>query len=243
MKLPTSLPGISFTGRGYVWFRHSPTTPAHERVPRRAARAAALAATYERASSETASYPPDNPFEAEQKASFLLADWQPTPESNWLEFRAQIQLEILADDANRAEKFATARRAARLDQELVKDHIDFLRDVILQDDKTAALWWLQRNLAGPEPAISWADFDRAVLPLVSRKNQTSDPADRFAETMVDLVKRIHERPELLDTLAAAGTLALNFVNETELADKIARQASQSRKPGNNGASPLTGESV
>jgi hypothetical protein len=187
MKLPTSVPGIAFTSRGSAWFRPSPGTRPHEQLPQRAARAAALAAVYELASTETASYPPDNPFEAEQRTTFLLAQWQPVKDAPEVEFWARMHVEILADDATRAEQFDTARRAARLDQELIKDQMDFLREEVLKDDKTAVLWWLQRNLAGPVPATSWADFEKTVIPLISRKPQASDPVDRFAETMLDLV--------------------------------------------------------
>ena len=239
--LPTDLPGISFTSRGRVWFRQV-TSADRRSVPVRAARAATLSKVYTAASGETEKFAPEAAFQAEQAVAVALANWQELEKHSPVTFRARLALDLVADNAAKAERFTEARRAARLDEALVEDHMKFLRDVALKDESTACLWWLHRNLTGSEPATSWDDFDRFVRPLITSGDPT-DPMTRFTQAMLSLTKRIHEDPPLGETLANVAALTLKTMDEAEIAREIASfsQSFQPGQPGPNGTTPPTND--
>jgi len=211
-------------------------------MPVRAARAATLSRVYMAASAETGEFAPEAAFQAEQAVAVALANWQELEKHSPVTFKARLALELIADDAAKAERFAEARRAARLDEALVADHMKFLRDVALKDESTACLWWLHRNLTASESATSWDDFDRFVRPLITR-GDPADPMARFTQAMLSLTKRIHEDPSLGRTLANVATLTLKTMDEAEIAREIASfsQSLQPVQPGPNGATPSTND--
>lgn len=237
-RVPTGLPGISFTSRGRIWFRQN--TSAGPTMPVRAARAATLARVYTAASAETERFAPGAAFQAEQAVAVAVANWQELEKHSPVMFRARLALDLVADDAAKAERFAEARRTARLDEALVEDHMRFLRDVALVDERTARLWWLHCNLIGSQPATSWEDFDMFVRPLITSGDPT-DPMTRFIQAMLSLTKRIHEDPSLVHTLADVAALTLKTMDEAEIAREIT-SFSRSFQPGQsglNGAIPST----
>jgi hypothetical protein len=199
-----------------------------------------LSRVYTAASAQTEEFAPQAAFQAEQAVAVALANWQELEEHSPVTFRARLALDLAADDAAKAERFTEARRAARLDEALVADHMKFLRDVALKDESTASLWWLHRNLTGSEPANSWEDFDRFVRPLITSGDPT-DPMTRFTQAMLSLTKRIHEDPSLGHTLANVAALTLKTMDETEIARQIASfsQSVQPGQPSPNGTTPST----
>lgn len=162
-RLPTNLPGVSFTAQGRAWFRQD--VSAGTVLPLRAARAATLAGVYDISRTETERFGPEAVFAAEQAVAAHLSDWRPLMGSP-VRVRAALSLDLTADDAAKAERFSESRRAAALDAALALDHINFLREVVLTSEDTARLWWLHRNLTGTEPATSWDIFGSVVRPLI-----------------------------------------------------------------------------
>lgn len=232
-RLPTSLPGISFTARGRAWFRQDLT--AFPALPVRAARAAALAGVYEIAKIETERFEPEAAFHAEQAAVVLLAGWQSLEESP-VKVRARLTLDLAAGDAAKAERFTESRRAARLDEALTRDHMTFLREVALADEETARLWWLHRNPGGDHPATYWDVFRQVVRPLI-RIADENDPVTKLARALLTMNDYIHEDPGRLDTLATIAAVATAKMGQEELARTLAalRPPAPSDQSGVNGS--------
>jgi hypothetical protein len=231
-RLPTSLPGISFTAHGRVWFRQ--TSSVHQALPLRAARAATLAGVYEIAKAVTKRFEPEAAFHAQQAVVVPLADWQPLKDSP-IKVRGMLNLDLTAEDAAKAERFTESRRAARLDEVLTRDHMTFLREVVLADEDTARLWWLHCNLSGDDPATSWNDFREVVRPLI-RIADENDPVTRLARALLTMNDYIHEDPGRLETLAHMVAFAADKMSQGELARMFAtlRQPGQSSA---NGSAP------
>lgn len=220
-KLPSNLPGISFTCRGKVRLRQAVTASAPaELMAAREARAVALSAIFMLASATTKEFPPEAVFAAEQAITVILANWLSLEAHPAVRVKAKLSLTLLADDAAKAERFSESRRAARLDEALVRDRMSFLRDVALKDENTARLWWLHLNLAGGEAATSWADFDNFVRPLIAHNGPGDDPVTRFTSTMLTLTNRVHENPELLDALSRVAAASLKIMDQIDLAEEI-----------------------
>lgn len=220
-KLPTNLPGISFTCRGKVRFRQVATFSTTAKiVAAREARAAALSATFMLASAASKEFAPEDVFAAEQTIAVILANWLPLGAHSAVEVKVKLNLDLLAEDAAKTERFNESRRAARLDETLVADHMSFLRDVALKDENAARLWWLHLNLAGSDPATSWADFDNIVRPLIAHNSPGEDPITRFTNTMLTLTNRVHEEPELLETLSKVAVASLKIMDQADVAEEI-----------------------
>lgn len=232
-RLPTNLPGISFTARGRTWFRQDlPTYPA---LPLRAARAAAQAGVYEIAKGETGRFEPEAAFHAEQAVAVSLADWRSLKGSPVM-VRAILTLDLTAEDAAKAERFTESRRAARLDEGLARDHMKFLREVVLVDEDSARLWWLHCNLAGDDPATSWEVFREVVRPLI-RIADENDPVTRLARALLTMNDYIHEDPRRLETLADIAAFATKKMGQDELARTLVtlHQPATSGQSGVNGS--------
>ena len=232
-RLPTNLPGISFTARGRTWFQQDlPTYPA---LPLRAARAAAQAGVYEIAKGETGRFEPEAAFHAEQAVAVSLADWRSLKGSPVM-VRAILTLDLTAEDSAKAERFTESRRAARLDEALARDHMKFLREVVLVDEDTARLWWLHCNLTGDDPATSWEVFREVVRPLI-RIADESDPVTRLARALLTMNDYIHEDPGRLETLADIAAFATKKMGQDELARTLAtlHQPATSDQSGVNGS--------
>jgi hypothetical protein len=212
-KLPTSLPGISFTSHGRTWFRQD--LAAFPALPLRAAKAATLAGVYEISRAVTERFEPEAVFHAEQAIAVSLADWQSLGDST-VRVRAKLRLEVTADDAAKAERFTESRRAAALDEALARDHIKFLREVALTDEDTARLWWLHCNLGGVEPETSWEVFNDIVRPLI-RVADENDPVTKLARALLTMNDYVHEDPERLETLAHMVAFAANKMGQSEFA--------------------------
>jgi len=71
LLLPTRLPGISFTGRGRIWFRRDASKPGKD-ISAAVARAASLFEVQRVASTITQELPPEASFEAEQQIALDL---------------------------------------------------------------------------------------------------------------------------------------------------------------------------
>lgn len=227
-RLPTELPGISFTARGWVCLRrddsgHPPPSP-------RVARAAALAAVYETARKCTSDFEPAAAFHAEQKVNVVLAEWKPviTPPAEGasakklsVEARAKLTLDLPAEDSAKAERFTESRRAAKLDQALTQDHLAFMRAVVLADEETARLWWIHRSTNGEDPETSWRVFEEAVRPLI-RIADENDPVTKLARSLLTLNKYVNEnREERLETLGNFAAFAATKVGQEEVARTLA----------------------
>ncbi len=234
-KLPTILPGISFTARGRAWFRQD--LSAYPALPLRTARAAALAGVYETSKKETEKFEPEAAFHAEQAVAVPLADWKPLKDSP-LRVRATLSLDLTADDAAKTERFTESRRAAALDEALARGHMKFLREVALADEDTARLWWLHRNLTGAAPATSWEVFNAVVRPLI-RIADENDPVTRLARALLTMNNYVHEDPGRLETLAHMVAFAVDKMGQPELARMMAtlHQPAQSGQPDTNGSAP------
>jgi hypothetical protein len=233
-RLPTNLPGISFTARGRVWHRQSGS--AHPALPRRVAKAATLAAVYEIAKAETGRFEPEAAFHAEQAVAVALADWRES-EGFRIELRARLALDLAAEDAAKAERFTESRRSARLDEALARDHITFLREVVLTDQDTARLWWLHRNLTGDDPETSWTAFNDVVRPLI-RIADENDPVTRLARALLTMNDYIREEPGRLETLANMVAFAATKVGQPEVARTLATLC-QPAPSGANGSAPAS----
>ena len=231
-RFPTSLPGISFTSRGRVWYRQAGSI--HPAASPRVARAATLAAVYEIAKEETERFEPEAAFHAEQAVAVALADWQ-TPEDSPVELRARLALDLAAEDAAKAERFTESRRAARLGEALARDHMTFLREVALADEDAARLWWLHCNLAGDDPATSWDVFREEVRPLV-RLADENDPVTRLARALLTMNDYVHKDPGRLETLAHMVAFAADKMGQGELARMMAT-LHQPAQSGANGSAP------
>ena len=234
-RLPTSLPGISFTARGRAWFRQD--LSAYPTLPLRAARAATLAGVYEIARAVTERFEPEATFHAQQAVAVPLADWQSLVGSS-VKVRATLTLDLTAEDAAKAERFAESRRAARLNEALARDHITFLREVALADEDTARLWWLHCNLTGDDPATSWEVFNKVVRPLI-RIADENDPVTRLARALLTMNDYIHEDPGRLETLADIAAFATAKMGQGELARTLAtlHHPARSDQQGANGSEP------
>ena len=226
--LPTGVPGICFTGNGRIWFRRT-TAGAEASVSVAVARAIALSAVYALASGITCEHPPAAAFAAEQKIALHLGDWQVSKE-NCVEFRGRLKIVLAPADAVRAERFDEARRAARLEEVVTCDRLDFLRDVALRDASTAQLWWLHRNLEGDRPETSWEVFDEVVRPLITNAAPQDDTVARFAKLVVTLVDRVHDEPDRLHILAGFARALLQSMGWQDLADEAAELISEQRSP-------------
>jgi hypothetical protein len=236
-KLPTSLPGISFTACGRAYFRQD--LSAYSALPLRAARAAALAGVYEISKAVTEGFGPEAAFHAEQAVAVPLADWRSIEDSP-VRIRAKLSLDLTADDAAKTERFTESRRAAALDETLARDHMKFLREVALTDEETARLWWLHRNLTGADPATSWKVFNDVVRPLI-RIADEDDPVTRLARALLTMNNYVHEDPGRLETLAHMVAFAANKMGQGELARMLAtlHQPAQSGQPDANGSAPAS----
>jgi hypothetical protein len=226
-KLPTNLPGISFTARGRAWFRQDLST--YPALPLRAARAAGMAGVYKIAKAETGQFEPEAAFHAEQAVAVSLADWQSLDKSP-VKVKAMLTLDLTAEDAAKAERFTESRRAARLDETLAQDHMTFLREVALSDEDTARMWWLHCNLSGDDPATSWEIFREVVRPLI-RIAHENDPVTRLARALLTMNDYIHEDPERLETLADIAAVVTAKMGQGELARTLASL----REPAPSGA--------
>jgi hypothetical protein len=184
------------------------------------AKAVALASVYSAASAKTKCFPPEASFEAEQAVAVILANWQPLEQDSYVRLRARLTIDLIAADAAKAERFAEARRAARLDEALAMDHIAFLRKVALTDEATARLWWLHCNLAGSEPTTSWQVFNDVVRPLIDI-GDPDDPLTKLARTVLTLSGLFNENPQQLHTLAKIAELALRASGIPDAADEVA----------------------
>jgi hypothetical protein len=231
-RLPTNLPGISFTARGRVWFRQAGSV--HPGLPLRAARAATLAGVYKKAKAVTEAFEPEAAFHAQQALAVPLADWQFLEDSS-IKVRAMLTLDLTAEDAAKAERFTESRRAARLDEVLARDHMTFLREVALADEDTARLWWLQCNLSGNDPATSWDVFREVVRPLI-RIADENDPVTKLARALLTMNDYVHEDPGRLETLAHMVAFAADKMGQGELARTLARLR-QPAQSGANGSAP------
>ncbi len=226
-RLPTKLPGISFIAHGRAWFRQDLST--YPALPRRAARAAAMAGVYKIAKAETEQFEPEAAFHAEQAVAVPLADWQPLSKSP-VKVRAALTLDLTAEEAAKAERFTESRRAARLNETLARDHMTFLREVALADEDTARIWWLHCNLSGDHPATSWDIFREVVRPLI-RIADENDPVTRLARALLTMNDYIHEDPERLETLANIAAVVTEKMGQGELARTLASL----REPAPSGA--------
>jgi hypothetical protein len=238
-RLPTNLPGISYTARGPVWHRHDGSL--RQPVAPREAKAAALAAVYKAARKETESFEPEAVFHAEQAVNVALADWQPHEDSP-LEIRARLSLDLAIEDAAKIERFTESRRAARLEEALTEDHINFMREVVLVNEDTARLWWIHRNLTGDDPATSWQVFRDAVRPLI-RIDDENDPVTKLARALLLLNDYVNEdREQRLETLAIFAAFVADKVGQGEVAKTLAnlRQPAAPGQPEANGTAPAAG---
>ena len=80
-RLPTNLPGISFTASGRIWFKRLPSGT-DSVMPVNKAKAAVLANVYSAASAKTRCFPPEAFFQAEQAVAVILASWQPLEQNS-----------------------------------------------------------------------------------------------------------------------------------------------------------------
>jgi hypothetical protein len=224
MVLPTSVPGISFLGRGRIWYRpvpHGELHPADSSHPiAAAARAAAFAGMNKTASDITGVLFPEQVFEAEQKVTMALAPWRPTSAYRDVAFRGQLELTLPERDLVRAEEFTEARRAARLDVVLAEDASASLWESHLSDITRARLWWLRQYLSQPGPDLSWKAFDEHVRPLVAEAHRPEDDIDRLARILLTTTDRVGDDPRLLRTLLQIFQRAFEVMDWPDLAAEI-----------------------
>ncbi len=234
-RLPTRLPGISFTARGHAWFRQDLSKSAA--LPLRTARAAALAGVYEIAKAKTEEFDPEAAFHAEQATAVPLTGWQPLEKSP-VEVRATLALDLTGENAAKAERFTESLRGARLNEALARQHIEFLRGVALKDEDTARLWWLHRNLTGESPDTSWTAFTDIVRPLI-RIADENDPVTRLARALLTMNDYFQADPDRLNNLADLTAFAAKKVSDDEIARTLAtlRQPTKPSQSGTNGAVP------
>lgn len=121
-------------------------------------------------------------------------------------------------------------RAARLDDALAREHIEFVREVALKDEESARLWWLHCNLSGQTPDISWTVFTDIVRPLV-RIADEKDPVTRLARTLLTMNDYYQADPGRLHNLADFMAFAAAKVSD----DEIARTAATLHQAGRSGA--------
>jgi hypothetical protein len=188
-----------------------------------------MAGVYKIAKAETEQFEPEAAFQAEQAVAVPLADWQSLDKSP-VKVRATLTLDLIAEDAAKAERFTESRRAARLDETLAQDHMTFLREVALSDEDTARMWWLHCNLSGDDPATSWEIFREVVRPLI-RIADENDPVTRLARALLTMNDYIHEDPERLETLADIAAVVTAKMGQGELARTLASL----REPAPSGA--------
>lgn len=236
-RLPTSLPEIAFTAHGYVLFRQDLSK--YAAVPMRTARAAALAAVYEVAKAEAEKFAPEATFHAEQAATVSLTKWRPLEESPVV-VRATLAFDLVGEDATKAERFTESLRAARLDEELTRNHMRFLREVALKGEDSARLWWLHCNLGGETPDTSWTAFTDKVRPLI-RIADENDPVTRLTKALLMMIDRYRADPSWLDSLANLMAFAAKKMGDDEFARSVATlhqpvQAAQSSADGAASAS-------
>lgn len=224
-RLSTKLPGIAFTARGSAWFRQDLSRDVP--VELRTARAAALAGVYKMAKGETKKFAPDAAFHAEQAVKVALAEWQPVEKSP-VEAKATLTLDLSGEDAAKAERFTESLRAARLEESLTRDHIEFLREVALEDEATARLWWLHCNLSGEAPDTSWTVFAEIVRPLI-RVADENDPVTRLVRALLTLNEYFKADPGRMNSLADLTAFAAKKASPDEIARTVAalRQPDQS----------------
>lgn len=228
--LPTRIHGIAFSCRGPIWFR--PTPDGSRRCfTGDAARTACLTAAYAVAREVTTTLTPDDVFAAEQAIARKLSDWQPTGLHSGIEFRARLRIILSGADAARNDQFNEARRAAQLSDAIARDRMEFLTKVVLKSPAEAQLWWLQRNVGGPEPATSWDAFDQWVRPLISHAESADDPAAMFAKTVVTLLERIGDKPDRLSLLIQVTSGVLHAMGWPDLADEVAAATTRAESPG------------
>lgn len=238
-RLPTNLPGISYTARGRIWHRHDGSL--RSAIAPRDATAAALAAVYDEARKTTESFEPDAVFHAEQVINVTLADWQ-SLKGCPVEVRARLTLNLAPEDLAKAERFTETRRAARLDEALTEDHIKFMREVVLVNEDTARLWWIHRNLTGDDPKSSWQVFSDAVRPLI-RIDDENDPVTKLARALLTLNDYVNEdREQRLETLAIFAAFVADKVGRDEVAKTLANlhQSAPPDQPEANGSAPAAG---
>ena len=227
-RLPTELPGISFTARGWVWTRRDDS--GQPPPPSQVARAASLATVYEKARKCTSDFEPAAAFHAEQQVNVVLADWKPVhvapvdqePAKKLpLEARAKLTLDLTAEDLAKAERFTESRRAGKLDQALTEDHIEFMREVVLVNEETARLWWIHRRLTGEDPETSWRIFEEAIRPLI-RIADENDPVTKLARSLLMLNEYVNgNREERLETLGNFAAFAATKMGQDEVARTLA----------------------
>jgi hypothetical protein len=234
-RLPTSLPGIAFSASGRAWFRQDLST--YAALPLRTARAAALAGVYEIAKAETKKFDPEAAFHAEQATAVLLTDWHALEKSP-VEVRATLDLELTGKDAAKAERFTESLRAARLEEALAREHIEFLREVALTDEDSARLWWLHCNLTGETPDTSWTAFTDIVRPLI-RIADENDPVTRLARALLTMNDYFQADPDRLNNLADLTAFAAKKVSGDEIARTLAtlRQPARAGQSGTNATVP------
>jgi hypothetical protein len=218
-RLPTELPGVSFTCKGQVWFWQDRATGSQLSVTY--ARSAVLAAVYDEASKTSKDFPPAGAFAVQQKIATAFADWQEAPGRPALTFKAKLAVDLLAEDAARAASFDETRRAARLDEAMATDHVKFLKHTALRDETTAGLWWLHRNIEGPDPDTSWNTFDHRVRPLIASTDANDDLTTRVTATTTALINRVRDNPEQLATLLNIASLILQSAGHPDLASELA----------------------
>jgi hypothetical protein len=235
-RLPTRLPGIAFTARGRAWFRQDLSR--YAALPLRTAKAAALAGVYEIAKVKTEKFDPEAAFHAEQATAVPLADWQPLEKSP-VEVRAVVALDLIGEDAAKAERFTESLRGARLEEALAREHIEFLREVALKDEDTARLWWLHCNLTGESPDTSWTAFTDIVRPLI-RIADENDPVTRLVRALLTMNDYFRADPDRLNNLADLAAFAAKKVSDDEIARTLAtlRQPIRANQSGTNGTIPV-----
>jgi hypothetical protein len=203
MLLPTGLPGVSFLGRGRVWYRPDSRREIGPRDGSRpnaiVARAAAFAGMNKTTGDITRALLPEQAFEAQQKVTIALTPWQPAS-CRGVAFRGRLEVTLPEPDLARAEEFAAARRAVRLDTVLAEDASTSLCETHLSDITKARLWWLRQNLSQPGSDLSWAAFDEHVRPLVAEAHRPEDDVDRLAHILLTTTGRVSEDPPLREAL-------------------------------------------
>jgi hypothetical protein len=226
-RLPTKLPGIAFTARGSAWFRQDLSRDVP--VELRTARAAALAGVYKIAKGETKRFTPDAAFHAEQAVRVALAEWQPVEKSP-VEAKATLTLDLSGEDAAKDERYTESLRAARLEESLTRDHIEFLREVALKDEATARLWWLHCNLSGEAPDTSWTTFAEIVRPLI-RVADENDPVTRLVRALLTLNEYFKADPGRMNSLADLTAFAAKKASPDEIARTVAALRQPDRSDG------------
>lgn len=217
-RLPSELPGISFTCRGRVRFRQA-SQALDSRLSAATARSATLAAVYAQASKASADFPPSSAFAVQQQLAAIFADWQVVP-GRPINFRATVAVDLLAEDAALAASFEEARRAARLEEALTMDRMKFLRRTALGDEAAAGLWWLHRNIEGRAPDTSWDTFDERVRPLIASSDSQDDVATRITRAVTTLTGRFRDNPDQLEAFLNIASILLQMADHQDLAKEL-----------------------